>query len=166
MFRTRPRGSLRAAALLAAGVAPLLAGAASATAAPSLDGLNGNLGDAPELTNDLVGQVGEIASGKTVKLPTPTALPQTPPILQSVDPAHALPVSGPVPPTATRAADERALPALPVLSTADELPVNALPVNHLPVTQLPTDQLPVGQLPVGQLPILGSLASAGLPSLG
>ncbi|PRY40291.1 hypothetical protein [Umezawaea tangerina] len=158
MFRTRPRGSLRAAALLAVGVSPLLAGAASAAAAPSLDGVNGNVGDAPELKSTVSDQTGKIASGKTVKLPAPAALPQapqvpnTPQVPQAPDPSHALPVSEPAAPALPAAAEERALPAAPAVPSADHLPVNQLPVNQL-------DELP-------SLPVVGPLPSTGLPALG
>ncbi|WNV88805.1 hypothetical protein [Umezawaea sp. Da 62-37] len=149
MFRTRPRGYLRAAALLVAGAAPLLSGAASATAAPSLDGLNGNVSGAPELKTDVADESGTYAGGKAVKLPVPTALPQTPQVLQAVDPAHALPASKP-----TAAVDgERTLVGPPNVSTSNQLPVNVLPVNRLPVDQLPS------------LPVVGPLPSTGLPIL-
>ncbi|MEO6087380.1 MAG: hypothetical protein ABIQ18_30130 [Umezawaea sp.] len=152
MFRTRPRGSLRAAALLAVGVSPLLAGVSAAAPAPSLDGLKGKVGDAPELNTTVTDQAGKIASGKTVKLPTPAALPQAPGALQQPAPqlpdaAHALPGAPALPVPAE--AEERALPAAPALPA-----VNQLPVNQLPIGQLPSiDQLPVQLSQVGNLPI-------------
>jgi hypothetical protein len=158
VFRTRPRGSLRAAALLAVGVSPLLAGVSAAAPAPSLDGLSGKIGDAPELNTNVADQTGKIASGKTVKLPAPAALPQAPGALQQPAPqlpdaAHALPGAPSVPVPAD--SEERALPAAPALPS-----VNTLPVNQLPLSQLPSlDELPVQLSQVGGLPV-------GLPNQG
>jgi hypothetical protein len=166
VFRTRPRGSLRAAALLAVGVSPLLAGVSAAAPAPSLDGLGGKVGDAPELNTKVADQTGKIASGKTVKLPSPAALPEAPAALQQPAPqlpeaAHALPGAPSVP--VAPAAEERAFPAAPAapaLPSVNQLPVNQLPVNQLPVNQLPSiDELPVQLSQVGDLPI-------ALPGLG
>lgn len=152
MFRTRPRGSLRAAALLAVGVSPLLAGVSAAAPAPSLDGLQGKVGDSPELNTNVADQAGTIASGKTVKLPAPAALPQVPGAVQQPAPqlpeaAHALPGAPSVPVPAD--SGERALPAAPAVPS-----VNKLPVNELPVGQLPSiDELPVQLSQVGDLPV-------------
>jgi hypothetical protein len=153
VFRTRPRGSLRAAALLAVGVSPLLAGVSAAAPAPSLDGLEGKVGDAPELNTNVADQTGKIASGKTVKLPAPAALPQAPGALQQPAPqlpdaAHALP-GAPSVPVVPADSEERAFPAAPAVPS-----VNQLPVNQLPVDQLPSiDELPVQLSQVGDLPV-------------
>ena len=163
MFRTRPRGSLRAAALLAVGVSPLLAGVSAAAPAPSLDGLEGKVGDAPELITKVADEAGKIASGQTVKLPTPDALPQAPtaPVAglpeapQIADVAHALPGA----PSLLPPAQGRAFPTAPSL---DQVQVDQLSLNQLPLNQLPsTDELPIqlsslgGGLPLGGLPLGG-----------
>jgi len=163
VFRTRPRGSLRAAALLAVGASPLLAGVAAAAPAPSLDGLEGAIGAAPELTSNVAGQAGQIASGRSLALPAPTDVRDSTVAKQPAphvpDPSHALPsVSGaavptvptvPAVPPVLGGAQERALPG------ASSLPIgNALQLNQLPLNQLPSAgdlPLPLGQL----LPGLG-----------
>lgn len=173
MFRTRPRGSLRAAALLAVGVSPLLAGVSAAAPAPSLDGMEDVIGDAAELNAIVADQAGKIASGKTVQLPTAAALPETAGALQKPAPklppvAHALSPVSAVP--ALAESQGRALPTAPQLPVVDQLQLNQLPLNQLPVNQLPsTDELPVqlpstDKLPV-QLPQVGDLPVA-LPGLG
>ncbi len=146
MFRTRPRGSLRAAALLAVGASPLLAGVATAAPAPSLDGL-GDLVGAPELNTNLVDRSGDIASNRSVRLPATPA----PPLV--ADAAHALP-GLPATPALPGFAEERALPAAAALPLVDQLPLNQLPINQLPSI----DELPI-QLGQGGLPI-------PLPGLG
>jgi hypothetical protein len=173
VFRTRPRGSLRAAALLAVGVSPLLAGVSAAAPAPSLDGLEDVIGDAAELNATVADQAGKIASGKTVKLPTPAALPETAGALRKPAPqlppvARALPPESAVP--ALAESQGRALPVVPQLPVVDQLqlnqlPLNQLPLNQLPVNQLPLNQLPVNQLPVNQLPSTGKLP-VQLPQVG
>jgi hypothetical protein len=159
VFRTRPRGSLRAAALLAVGVSPLFAGVASAATAPSVDGLEGVAGDAPELVTHPMGRNGEIASNRSVKLPTPVeaagnVLPQAPQIL---DAAHALPGGSSLP------SGERALPSTTssTLPVVDQLNLQQIPVHQFPAGQralpatstLPVvDQFDLNQLPLNQLP--------------
>lgn len=157
MFRTRPRGSLRAAALLAVGASPLLAGVAAAAPAPSLDGLEGAISAAPELTSNVAGQAGQIASGRSLALPKPADVQGSNVLQQPAphvpDPSHALPsVSGaavPAVPAVLGESQGRALPG------ASSLPIgNALQLNQLPLNQLPSAgdlPLPLGQL----LPGLG-----------
>ncbi|HEX6345959.1 hypothetical protein [Umezawaea sp.] len=163
MFRTRPRGSLRAAALLAVGASPLLAGVAAAAPAPSLDGLGGAIGQGPELTSAVTDQAGKIASGRSVGLPAPTDVRNSTvlqqPAPQAPDPSHALPA--PQSPAVLGGSEARALPAASSLPLADQVQLNQLPLNQLPSTDtLPsTDELPV------QLPQLGNLP-VSLPGLG
>jgi hypothetical protein len=122
---------------------------ASAAAAPSpLDGVEGKVGDAPTLDTNVAGQAGKIASGKTVKLPAPAALPAVPAALPAAPALPAVPAAAPAVPDAPAA--ERALPADAKLPSLTQLPINQLP---------PVDELPV------QLPQLGGLPVA-LPGLG
>jgi hypothetical protein len=158
VFRTRPRGSLRVAALLAIGVSPLLAGVAAAAPAPSLDGMGDLVESTPELITNLVDRDGNIASGKSVKLPAPSALPEASAVLQQPTPplaeaVHALP-GLPATPALPGFVEERALPAS-TLPIVDQLPLNQLPINQLPsIDELPIQLLPVSGLPVA-LPGLG-----------
>jgi hypothetical protein len=147
VFRTRPRGSLRAAALLAVGASPLLAGVAAAAPAPSLDGLEGAIGAAPELTTTVAGQAGQIASGRSVALPAPTDVQNSNVLRQPAphvaDPSHALPaVSSPAVPAVLGGAHGRALPGASSLPIGDQLQLNQLPLNQLPLNQLSQLGLP------------------------
>ncbi|MCS7483215.1 hypothetical protein ACFFQW_35775 [Umezawaea endophytica] len=158
MFRTRPRGSLRAAALLAVGASPLLAGVAAAAPAPSLDGLEGAIGAAPELTSTVAGQAGQVASGRSVKLPAPTDVQDSSvarqPAPQLPDPSQALPnVSTPVLPGFGQP-QGRSLPGASSLPIGDQLQLNQLPLNQLPST--------------GELPLVSQLGNlpVALPGLG
>ncbi|HWO59084.1 MAG TPA: hypothetical protein VNO31_03450 [Umezawaea sp.] len=141
MFRTRPRGSLRAAALLAVSATPLLAGVAAASPAPSLNGLEGAIGAAPELTTNVAGQAGQIASGRSLALPAPTDVRDSNVLQQPAphvpDPAHALPsVSGPAVPAVLGESQGRALPGASALPVGNALQLNQLPLNQLPIGQL------------------------------
>lgn len=71
----RTRGILRAAALLAAGAAPLLAGTASAAEAP-LDTVGGKLGEATQRVDlDLTKPAADLVAGKKLQLPNPLGAP-------------------------------------------------------------------------------------------
>lgn len=99
-------GLLRAAALLAAGAAPLLAGSANAVEVPKLDGGVPNVG-ADKLITDATEHANPLEAGKAVKLPTLNA------------PVGAHTPSVPEVP----AAQERTVPApLPELGTLPGLP--------------------------------------------
>ncbi|CCH30352.1 hypothetical protein ABZ816_17270 [Actinosynnema sp. NPDC047251] len=122
MSAHRTRGLLRAAALLAAGAAPLMAGTASAAEAP-LDVVEGKVGEAAHrLDVGLAKPATNLVAGQALKLPTPAQSPvASAPQLPSADlPTGALP------------------------------PVAQLPIGQLPIGQLPIGSLPIGsQLPLG-----------------
>ncbi|GGP67021.1 hypothetical protein [Saccharothrix coeruleofusca] len=169
MSALRPRGLFRAAAMLAVGVSPLLAGSASATEAPQVDSITPKIGDAPEVSvADL--KADEVISGKTVKLPATPITPQAAPMERDLTETSTSVLSETAPEL------DRAADMAPVTGLTQQLPLlggqglGGLGLGGLGLggltQQLPTDQLTgatgglggvtggLGQLPVG-LPLLG-----------
>ncbi|MEV0677656.1 hypothetical protein AB0I60_14150 [Actinosynnema sp. NPDC050436] len=168
MSAHRTRGLLRAAALLAAGAAPLLAGTASAAEAP-LDTVEGKAGEAAQRVDaHLVKPVTELATGQALKLPvldrqSPVAsAPQLPSADQpSALPTKALPSVGQLP----------GLPQLPLVPLGAGAPGGAPQAREVtapalaklpgaPAVESPTVTKPsVPGLPGGSGPV-------NLPGLG
>ncbi|MEU4805885.1 hypothetical protein [Actinosynnema sp. NPDC023587] len=157
MSAHRNRGILRAAALLAAGAAPLLAGTGSAAAEAPLNTVEGKIGEAAQRIDAGVAKpVTELIAGQAVTLPAPVQAP--------VASAPQLPSSsGLVPPVAQLPG----LPQLPLVPKAAPAPqareVTAPGVAKLPgapeikaptVTKPAVPGLPGGAGPVA-LPVLG-----------
>ncbi|NUT96837.1 MAG: hypothetical protein HOY78_32920 [Saccharothrix sp.] len=135
MSAHRTRGILRAAALLAVGASPLMAGAASAAEQP-LELAEGKLGEAPKVDHDVTRPVTDLLDGKTLKLPV--ALPEA----QAALGTPKLPVEAPVPAPAVE--EERsltngvALPATPKAITPPEIKLPNVQQPKLPeVPQVP-----------------------------
>ncbi|MFI9812041.1 hypothetical protein [Saccharothrix variisporea] len=141
MSAHRTRGILRAAALLAVGASPLMAGAASAAEVPDL--AEGKLGEAPKVDNDVTRPVTDLLDGKTLKLPV--SLPQAQAALQTSD----LPVEAP---TAPEVEGERSLTngvALPATPNAIAPPEIKLPnVQQPKLPDVPTALPDVAKPPV------------------
>ncbi|MEU7524520.1 hypothetical protein AB0A74_02150 [Saccharothrix sp. NPDC042600] len=143
MSAHRTRGILRAAALLAVGASPLMAGAGSAAAQP-LDLAEGKLGEAPKVDLDVTKQVTDLLESQTLTLPSslPVALPEASAALGSAQ----LPAQAPVAAAQERSlTDGVALPAPPKAITPPEIKLPNVQKPVLPdVPELPN----VGEPPV------------------
>ncbi|XVV06798.1 hypothetical protein ACQPW3_16000 [Actinosynnema sp. CA-248983] len=143
MSAHRTRGILRAAALLAVGASPLMAGAGSATAQP-LDLAEGKVGEAPTANLDVTQQVTDLLEAQSVKLPTalPIALPEASATLGT---APQLPTGTPVDAAQERSLDGVQLPSTPSAITPPEIKLPTIQQPALPdVPELPN----VGKPPV------------------
>lgn len=148
MSGNRTRGLLRAAALLAVGTSPLLASAANAAEAPT-DVLNGKLGHAPEVGEQVVKPVTDLLGGQAVQLPAP--VPAVVPQVKA--PRVAAPTEVGAPEVLELAVGQvgevlapqgRALTpeALPLRAPAAENATGGLPLPAVPALPLPAPQLP------------------------
>ncbi|CAL9532905.1 hypothetical protein SUDANB95_04037 [Actinosynnema sp. ALI-1.44] len=142
MSAHRTRGILRAAALLAVGASPLMAGAGSAAAQP-LDLPEGKLGEAPKVDLDVTRQVTDLLGSETLKLPSslpsslPVALPEASAALKAAQAPAAAQERG--------LTDGVALPSTPKAITPPEIKLPNVQKPVLPeVPELPN----VGQPPV------------------
>ncbi|WP_309115550.1 hypothetical protein [Saccharothrix sp.] len=136
MSAHRTRGILRAAALLAVGASPLMAGAGSATAQPS-DLAEGKLGEAPATNLDITQQVTDLLEAQSVKLPAtlPIALPEASAALGT---APQLPTGTPVGAAQERSLDGVKLPSTPSAITPPEIKLPNVQQPELPdVPELP-----------------------------
>jgi hypothetical protein len=126
----RKSGLFRAAALLAIGASPLLAGAASAVATPSLEPAEGKV---PAVDADPVKEAEKLVSGNSVKLPPVPAAPGVP--------AAPAPEAAPVAPQPRDLPASDAVPGGVGLSHLDTL--NTVAGMVAPDTSAVTD-MPVG----------------------
>ncbi|MEJ2852021.1 MULTISPECIES: hypothetical protein [unclassified Saccharothrix] len=141
MSAHRTRGILRAAALLAVGASPLMAGAASAAEAPDL--AEGKLGEAPKVDFDVTKQVTDLLDAKTVKLPV--ALPEAQAALETPK----LPVEAPTAEEERSLTKGVALPAAPSSITPPEIKLPNVQQPKLPdVPDVPSSLPDVAKPPV------------------
>lgn len=165
MSALRPRGIFRAAAMLAVGVSPLLAGSASATEAPQVDSVTPKVGAPTELSVANL-PAAEVIGGEAVKLPAAPVAVQAVPQERDLDQVSSV-LSQAVPEV------QQATPVLGGLSALTPMtgPAGQLPgvgdlagltgvTQQLPIGQLPTGQLPTGQLAAEQLKVLPEVGDA------
>ncbi len=158
MSAHRTRGILRAAALLAVGASPLLAGTASAAEAP-LDHVDGKLGAAPTADADRTKAATDLLSGQALKLPAPVKapaaqLPQLPKLPGTPNVPGTSGALGTVDAvTALTAPQERALPGVQVPLVPQ---VPGAPEVKPPAVQQPVlPGVPEAPKPPVELPHLG-----------
>jgi hypothetical protein len=160
----------RAALLIAAGAAPVVGAAGSASAvdlpqtpldgltALDVDSLSGTVDGASQKALNLTGTDGDAVKQTLGGLPIVGSLPTN--SLTDQLPVDSLPL-GSLPtdsltdglPTDQLPVDSLPTDSLPTDSLTDQLPVDSLPLGSLPTDSLtdglPTDQLPVDSLPLG-----------------